>query len=118
MTGPLIRTAKEEDLKELQELASEDDHSVILPSHIIQRGNQIIGSLSLATVPMFLVYMSLKRASVVDSFCTNIFMQKAAKEHGDKVICVPCHVKSPLRPYMEKVGYSSFGTHDLMFKLP
>jgi len=118
MTGPLIRVANEEDLKELQELASEDDHSVILPSHIVQKGSQIIGSLSLATVPMFLVYMSLKHSTAFDSFCANVFMQKAAKEHGDKVICVPCHVKSPLRPYMEKVGYTPFGTHDLMFKLP
>jgi len=117
MTGPAIRAAMTEDMPELERLASEDGHSVILPSHVVERGGQIIGALSMATVPMFLVYMSLKHATRIDSFCTNVFMQTAAKDHGDKVICVPCHVKSPLRPYMERVGYSPYGTHDLMFKI-
>lgn len=116
MTGPLIRAAKVVDLAELEVLAGEDAHCVVQPSHIVERKGKMVGALSIGTVPMVLVYMNTKRSDHVDSFCVNNFIENMVSNHGSLSVCVPCHVKSPLRPFMERVGYVARGTHDLMFK--
>jgi hypothetical protein len=116
MTGPIISPTKEEDLAELHKMALADHHSVILPSHTVKKGNQIIGCLSIAQAPMVLVYMNTERSVAIDSYCVSNLFENLLAAHGSKSICVPCHVKSPLRPYMESVGYKAYGTHDIMIK--
>jgi hypothetical protein len=116
VTGPIIQPAKVEDLEELHKLAQDDAHSVVLPSHIVRKNGQIIGSVSVAQVPMVLVYMNTKRSVAIDSYCVSNFFENFLAAHGNKTVCVPCHVKSSLRPYMESVGYKAYGTHDILIK--
>lgn len=116
MIGPIIQPAKEGDLEELHKIALNDNHSVVLPSHVVRKGSQIIGSISVAQVPMVLVYMNTERSVAIDSYCVSNFFENLLAAHGHKTVCVPCHVKSPLRPYMESIGYKAYGTHDIMIK--
>lgn len=112
-----VREATEADLAALEALVKSDEHSLVVPTHVIEKeGVGMIGYLSIGAVPMVIVYMNTKLAKARDSFRAEQYSEGLAKKFGIPVVCVPCAVKSPLHPYMEKLGFHSFGVMDMYIK--
>ncbi len=100
-----IRAARTSDLEVLQKLTAADKHALIAPSHVVERGNYIIGYLSVGVVPNVLIWMDSTRANIRDSMAVMNFYENAIIDRGCQQVIVPCNDKSPFRPYIENVGY-------------
>ena len=100
-----IRPARTTDLEVLQKLVAADKHALIAPSHVVERGNYMIGYLSVGVVPTVLVWLDSDRASIRDSMAVMNFYENAVIDRGCQQVIVPCNDKSPFRPYIENVGY-------------
>ena len=100
-----IRRVTEADLPILAELCKADDHAVVLPTHVVERGLQMIGYVSIGVVPTVLVWLDTTRATIRDSMAVTNFFENAVSDRGSTSILLPCNESSPFRPYVEQVGY-------------
>lgn len=100
-----IRTIREADLPILESLAKADQHSVVFPTHVVEKGQQMIGYLSIANVPTVLLWLDTTRAVVRDSFAVMNFVENTISDRGGHSILLPCNEKSPFRPFIEQIGY-------------
>lgn len=95
-----IRPVRPDDIQPLTMAAAQDNHAVISPGSIVEKGDQIIGYVGV--VPSVLVWLDSHRAKVRDSLSVlNFFENQLAQG----TIMVPCVDGSPLKPYMGEVGY-------------
>lgn len=103
-------------LAELVSVAAEDAHTVIAPSHLVTRGQEIVGYASVGAIPMLHVW--LKRGAVRPRESLMLLNLGegllAGKGHGN--VIVPCWDGSPFAPYMERLGFSKLGATTLYTK--
>ena len=111
-----IRPAKLNDLDELVAAVEADSHTVIRPTHVAIRNGEFIGYASIAAVPLVLFYMHSRKASRVNTFKMERFCEDACRKAGAPMVCAPCAVESPIHPFMQKLGFSSFGRMDMFMK--
>jgi hypothetical protein len=115
LLDPRIYPAKPEDIPLLTELATPDNHAVVAPSHVVKKDGRLIGYVSIGTIPMAVVYLNTKETTCYDSATVLNFVENTVAQFSP-IICTPCATKSPLFPYMERIGYLSYGTHEMFIK--
>lgn len=113
---PILRVAKPEDLEELQDAVAKDGHAVTMPTHVVEKDGKLVGFVSLGAIPMVLTWQSTKEVSARDSLCLLSVVENLLRLQGIQVWCMPCVEKSPYRPFMEKFGYTDYGSVNLFFK--
>lgn len=90
--------------------ASRDNHTVLAPTHIMMRGDEILGYLSLGGI-----------ATVQCWFKSSVKNPRHSKDmikHGETVFrernvqtyVVACAEESPFTPHMERMGFRKLGT--------
>jgi len=112
----IIREARLSDIDDLVDTVRQDSHSVVRPTHIVEKNGLTIGYISVAALPVFGVWMHTQRAKARDSLRVEQFCEQTAKAGGLNLICMPCSVTSPFHPYMERLGFTSFGRMDMFIK--
>lgn len=113
---PILRLAKPEDMDELRDAAAKDGHAVTMPTHVVEKNGKIVGFVSLGAIPMVLTWQSTKDVSARDSLSLLSTVETILKMQGVQVWCMPCVENSPYRPFMEKFGYTNYGSVALFFK--
>jgi hypothetical protein len=123
----VLRPLQPRDQKEAQELpqvlaalhekAADDDHMVIAPTHVMVKGGEIIGYLSLAGMPMVHAWFDSGHKHVNDSL--------KMIEHGETVLranpqvrqyTICCAEESPFSPLMPGMGFKKLGTTTVWMK--
>lgn len=112
----IIRLSQLADIEEMCRVATEDQHSVIAPTHTLVKQDEIVGFLSIGAVPLVLCHLHTQKVKAIDSYKIEGFIMEECRRLKAKQVCVPCNVNSPLLPYMKRKGMTSFGVHDLFFK--
>lgn len=105
---PRIKPCRPEDVEMLVALAKADDHVVIAPTYLVEKGQNIVGYIG--TVPSVLIWLDTQRVKVRDSVMVANFFENMMVANNAQIIGVPCAVKSPLRPYLASAGYVDSGT--------
>ena len=100
-----IRQIKEGDYLTLAKMAEADNHAVVCPTHVVERGEQMLGYLSVGVIPTVIVWLDTHHANIRDSFAVMNFYENAISDRGGTNVIIPCNDKSPFRPYIEQVGY-------------
>jgi hypothetical protein len=100
-----VRRPTEQDIAILVDLAKEDNHSIICPTHCVLKNEQLIGYVSMGVIPTVLLWLDTKRALVRDSRTVMNFIENAVVDRGGTYVNVPCNEDSPFRPYMERLGF-------------
>lgn len=86
--------------------AHADGHISLGVTDVVIKGQEIIGHISLAGVPMVLVWMDSKKASSRDSLYVMNFLENLISRNPQaKHLVLPCASNSPFLPYLEKMGY-------------
>lgn len=111
-----IRPLINGDYTEVRTAMHADKHACIAPTHVVRKEDRIIGALSLGAYPTCLVWMHTKDAHMRDALDAMRFYENAVFSTNYRGIIVPCAKHSPLRPYLERVGYKNAGEFDLLFK--
>lgn len=111
-----IRHATQEDLPTLEALAKQDGHGTVFPTHVVEKGEQIIGWLhiGIGMLPVVLVWMDTTRSNSRDSWVVVQFFENAAKDRGALGVMLPCKEDSPFYPFLERLGYTTSKTHVFM----
>lgn len=107
---PWMRPVLAEEVPKLIAEAAADGHSILAPSHIIERGGEIVGYFSIGQIPLVLAWAHTKRMRSRESIhCLNLAENLIGSARPGAVICVPCAERSPFGPYMAGLGYQTFG---------
>lgn len=102
--------------KRLFEAAAADDHMVIAPTHVMMRGEQIIGYLSLGAMPVVQSWFDSKSGHVLDSLKMIEMGEAILASQGAQVYQVAVSENSPFAPHMERLGYTKVFTTTLWQK--
>lgn len=101
---PKLVPFKAEDLEVLTKCAAADDHSVIAPTFLVVKDKTIVGYVG--SVQSILIWLDTQRCKARDSAMVLNTIENIMVGHGAQIIGMPCVDKSPLRPYLEPLGYT------------
>jgi len=115
-----MRPVRAEDIPVLEALAAQDGHSVVLPSHVFEKGGEIVGCISLGRAVFTLPWFHSERCQVRDTLyfvnqAENLAAALMPPDHSG-ILCVPFVPNSPLHPYIAGLGYQNGGSVSLTFK--
>lgn len=81
-----------------------DNHLMFFPTHVVEKGGEIIGSLSINAVPTVYLWMHTEKAKARDSVMVQNFLDNFMATFTSCYM-VPCVATSPYFDYMKRVGY-------------
>ena len=106
---PIVRAVKtlEQESRVLQ-AARENNHSMICPTHFVERNGEIIGASSLATVPLVLIWSHTEKLSARDSIHLKMVYDSIMETKGLPRYLVACDETSPYNAHMKRFGFKPF----------
>ena len=104
------------ELQALVAAAAEDKHTVLFPTHVIRRGEEIVGYLSICATPIVNVWAHSKKVNALQSVRLMHKLDDELKKNGVGTYIMPCSKDSPYYPHMQKLGYSVLGENVWHFK--
>lgn len=105
-----------ERLAALNEGAAADQHVAIAPTHLVMKGEQVVGYGSLGGMPTMHVWMDTRHTNALDSVRMLEHAEVAWREKGVRHVLVPCSENSPFAPHMERLGFRRLGPTVLYVK--
>jgi hypothetical protein len=115
-----MRRVQAGDLQELHELAQQDRHEVIAPSHVFTKGADLVGYASIAQVALVLPWFHTERCQPRDSVYFINQMENLAgnilPDSGPGLICVPVVRSSPFQQHIARLGYLAADQATITFK--
>lgn len=100
-----IRRVTEADMEGLKQAAAEDAHTVLKPTHVLEKDGKFVGYLSIGAVPVVFTWMDSKNIQARESVNTLAYVEDMLKAVGADCVCIPCWEHSPFYKYMESFGY-------------
>lgn len=109
MDNPLlqIRPATPDCLEKLTQAAQEDNHAVLWPTDVLSKNGQVVGYVSIANMPAVHMWLHTQKVNVRDSMTVFSYINGLLARQGVKHYWLPCQTKSPLFPFVERVGFHS-----------
>lgn len=95
---------------QLQNKAAEDNHAVIAPTHLVLKGEEVVGYVSINNLPMVLAWLSTKEMKARDSFSIINMSELLVQEQGWRSVCLPIDDTSPFLNVMPSIGYRTLST--------
>ena len=96
--------------------AAKDNHIVIAPTHVIRKGDDIVGYASVGGMPLVHWWLDTKKGTAIDTVRIQKECEKALKNTGVNVYQILCSNESPYILVMEKLGYKLLGQSNLYVK--
>jgi hypothetical protein len=112
----LVTLKDNETARRLVEAAAKDNHLVIAPTHVMMRGEQIIGYLSLGALPVVQAWFDSQCGHALDSLKMIEMGEAIFDTQGVKQFAVACAEISPFMPHMERLGFKELGKTTLWVK--
>jgi hypothetical protein len=97
-------------IEQLTEAASADNHTVLFPSHVFVKGEEIVGYASVATMPVLNFWADSTKLHAADSVRMIEQGEAVCSHAGIRTMIVPCAEDSPFAAHMERLGYTKLGT--------
>lgn len=102
---------------ELERVAAADNHSVILPTHVVTKQGTIAGYASVLPVTLLNVWVDSRTVRARESLeLLNFGENLAVNLCGPRPLLTPCAEISPFYGLMEKLGYARLGPTTLHVK--
>ncbi len=105
-----------EELNKLISEANADKHLVINPTHIAVKGEEIIGHMSIFSMPIVAPWFHSQKCEAADSVRLIQQAETFMRMNGHKYYLVTIADDSPFREHMEKMGFSNPMPTNLMRK--
>jgi len=111
-----IRITTTEQIHALNDAAAKDNHIILFPSHLVVRGNNIVGYGSVCSMPVAHIWMDKQHAKANDSVFASRQLDQEMKRLGHKFFVTLCHENSPFYPVMDRFGYQKLHPMTLFLK--
>lgn len=103
-------------LQTLQAAAAADQHPVIAPTHVMLKGPDIIGYLSLGGLPTVQAWFDSRHKHPLDSLKMIEHGETILREQGVRQFALCCAEQSPFHPHLERLGFKCLGTTQVWVK--
>lgn len=103
-------------LEALRAAAAADNHAVIAPTHVMQRGDEVCGYLSLGGLPTVQAWFDSHHKHAADSLKMIEHGETILREQGHRAFAVCCAETSPFQPHMERMGFKLVGLTQVWIK--
>lgn len=103
-------------LDTLRQLAADDQHVVLNPTHVMVKDGQIIGYLSLNGLPNVHAWFDTKHKHALDSIKMIEHGETIFRQQGVRAFTVACAAESPFTPHLPRLGFQKLGTTVLWHK--
>ena len=105
-----LREIQQCDITPLQSMLDRDNHDAWLPTHIIEKDGEMVGSVSCDGIPMSTVFISSEVKSPFAVRGVHKEIERIYRDYGDRhyFVCVP--PRSPAFRFMPTGGYTGFET--------
>ena len=100
----------------LQSKAAADAHTVIAPSHVMLKGGECIGYLSLGQMPTVQAWFDSHHKHAADSLKMIEMGETILREQGHRVFGICCMENSPFNAHMGRLGFTKLGVTELWVK--
>jgi len=112
----LVPIKAEDELKYLKQVAADDNHTVLYPTHLVKRAGAIIGYASVCKTPVVQWWAHSEKMKARDSLTIQTQLEAVLRNAGLSNYVMPCAENSPYFDKMEKLGYIKLGNQTLFFK--
>jgi len=105
----LVPITNQEQLDALKVEAASDNHIPLYPTHLVKRGDDVVGYISFLATPVVSPWLHSKKVRARDSLSLLNIIENMAAARGCRTILMPCAEHSPFYPVMEKLGFTRYG---------
>ena len=103
-------------IEALRAAAADDNHGVVAPTHVMVKGGEVVGYLSLGAMPTVHLWFDSKQAHASDSLKMMEMGELILQERGVRQYAIACAEESPFTAQMERLGYRKLGATVLWVK--
>jgi hypothetical protein len=112
-----IRKLLPEDIEGLRHAATEDNHILLFPTHVVIKDGQYIGYFSIASIPLTEFWMHSTKSSPRDSSIAIKWAESLVNERGHSTVITCIGSNSNFRPVIEKhFGYNKIYDTSIFIK--
>jgi hypothetical protein len=105
---PKVRRIRNvQELSDVLALAREDNDGCSLPTHVIEKNNELVGCASIALVPVLMVWHHTKKIGPKESMQLKNTYDSIMEEKGINSYIILCNKNSPYNQHMKRLGYES-----------
>lgn len=117
MPLPIARkiVTEEERLLTIQ-AAKDDNDSMHFPTHMITKGDQIVGGWCLGGIPLVMVWHDRTAVNVKESMILNNTIYTVMNDRSPNGFFIACNDDSPYINHMAKFGYNPIWPTNMFFK--
>lgn len=112
----LLKPFQPSEKDELVKLATEENHIVLHPSHLLMKDEKIAGYCSIGQLPIVMSFFSKRHCKARDSITFIGQCEDFLRAMGQDHYFTTCSDNSPFMRYMPKLGFRDLGTTHLMVK--
>ena len=106
-----IRTPEEREA--LAKAAEADGHITLWPTHLLEKGTEIIGYVGINSMPTVNVWTKTGSVTARESMTMLWGIETMMRDRNMAGYVMPCADNSPYFPFMERLGYTEIGTTTL-----
>jgi hypothetical protein len=105
----ISRIKNAEELQVVLKAAADDNHGILLPTHVAKKNGEIIGAASLNMLPVMMVWSHSQKTKARDSIQLKLTCDALMEEiTNGKPYVILCNKDSPYSPMMKSLGYKPF----------
>ena len=101
-----IRTLEEK--QKVIDAAIADNHNFSIATHVLTKGDEIVGAWSLGAIPLVAVWSKTDGINGKDSLIMNKTISAIMNDRSPNPYLIACDESSPYINYMDKLGYKHF----------
>lgn len=94
-----------EDYEAAIQAAIDDNDMMVFPTHTVRKNGEIVGSISMARIPLVLFWNHKEKVKARDSLIINNTVESILNNNGTNNYFVACNSNSPYYGHVEKFGY-------------
>jgi len=114
---PILRPLRDdEDLLRLQRAAAADNHLVLAPSWVIEKGGDVAGYIGLNSLPIYQGWFHTRRMQARDSLTVFNQVENLCRMRGGREVVLLLPQSSAFREIMSRFGYRHVDTVGLHWK--
>jgi hypothetical protein len=113
---PQSAEAAQAQIEAVKAAAAADNHTVLAPTHLMLKGEKLLGYLSIAGLPNVHAWFDSKHPHALDSLKMIEMGELTLREKGVSAYSLLCAEESPFTPHLERMGFTKLGTTVLYLK--
>jgi len=98
-----IRTSEEQQL--VIDAAIADNHNMNYATHVIEKGNEIVGGWCLGAIPLVMIWNNSNSINAKESLILNNTLRTIMDDRSPNGYLIACDNNSPYISHMKKFGY-------------